>query len=125
MRTLKRLFPTREVVGVADARGAARRRQYPLHHPAGARARPAAERPDGPIPASKWNFAARAALESHYSTHPYILQPVHQLEPVVHLLLQKIRSQSPVRAVVCAAAIVAAGCHRQPNTSGYGIAWVT
>jgi hypothetical protein len=27
--------------------------------------------------------------------------------------------------VVCLAAIVAAGCHGQPNTSGYGIAWVS
>ena len=27
--------------------------------------------------------------------------------------------------VICLAAIVAAGCHGQPNISGYGIAWVT
>jgi hypothetical protein len=27
--------------------------------------------------------------------------------------------------VICLAAIVAAGCHGQPNTSGYGIAWVS
>jgi hypothetical protein len=29
------------------------------------------------------------------------------------------------RALVCAAAIIAAGCHNNNNTSGYGIAWVT
>ncbi len=33
-RTLTRLFPTRACIGVADARSAARRRQYSLYYPA-------------------------------------------------------------------------------------------
>jgi hypothetical protein len=34
-------------------------------------------------------------------------------------------AHNAVRALVCAAAILAAGCHHTTNISGYGIAWVT
>lgn len=64
------------------------------------------------------------SLESLYSTHPYKTVPRSpQLEAAVHPFLKKYSSKV-LSALVCAAAIAAAGCHGQGNISYYGIAWV-
>jgi hypothetical protein len=64
------------------------------------------------------------SLESLYSTQPYD-DPTRppQLEAAVHPLLRKY-AYKIMSALVCAAAVVAAGCHSQGNTSFYGISWV-
>jgi hypothetical protein len=83
------------------------------------------------------------ALESHYSTQPYILTPPKILEALVHpssgihgprqpageARTERGRNFRSVRlgvsALLCAVAIFAAGCHKNNQTSGYGVAWVT
>src|ERR1700687_5804865 len=55
---------------------------------------------------------------------PSILQPHTILEAAVSASLGKYARQA-VSALLCAVAIVAAGCHSHNNTSGYGIAWTT
>jgi RNase P/RNase MRP subunit p29 len=64
------------------------------------------------------NFAQAGALESHYPT-----QPQDTTGTFVHPRLSKSLSKAAI-ALICVAAVFAAGCHRQGNTSFYGIAWV-
>ena len=64
MRTLRRLFPTPPGRRRRDARSAARRRQYPLHHPAGPPSRRPAEAPRTSVQGRRWNFAARAVSKA-------------------------------------------------------------
>src|SRR5216684_2617922 len=63
------------------------------------------------------------ALESLYSTQPKSPNPTI-LEAVVHPSFVRYARNSS-SALLCAAAIFAAGCHHTNYTSGYGIAWVT
>jgi len=46
------------------------------------------------------------------------------MESVVHSLLGR-NARKYLSALLCAAAVFAAGCHRNDNNSGYGIGWVT
>ncbi len=64
------------------------------------------------------------ALESLYSTHPRFLNPFAILELAVHALFGNYARRA-LSALCCAVAILAAGCHGHPSTSGYGIMWVT
>src|SRR5882757_5645636 len=63
------------------------------------------------------------ALESLYSTQPKSPNPTI-LEAVVHPSFGRYARLSS-SALLCAAAIFAAGCHSNNYTSGFGIAWVT
>src|ERR1700722_3709381 len=63
------------------------------------------------------------ALESLYSTQPKSPNPTI-LEAVVHPSFGRYARLS-LSALLCAAAVIAAGCHNNNLTSGYGIAWVT
>ncbi len=79
------------------------------------------------------------ALESHYSTQPKSPTRLDQLEayghssPVINGSQRKFAVPARVAraarrsfgALLCAAAIFAAGCHNNNNASGYGVAWVT
>jgi hypothetical protein len=76
-----------------------------------------------PLKACKWNFTAR------FVSKAIILRT---LDPSTHTILEAAVSASlgkyarqAVSALLCAAAILAAGCHNNNATSGYGIAWVT
>jgi hypothetical protein len=98
-----------------------------LHHAAGAAAGPlnAPDRLSGAA-AAKWNFAARP-VSNAIILRTLVRQPAcKKLEIVVHLSsgLHQTARRTLV-ALVCAAAFLAAGCHRNNNASGYGIAWVT
>src|ERR1700730_9920242 len=64
------------------------------------------------------------ALESLYSTQPKSSQPSTILEAVVHPSFGRY-ARKHSRALLCAAAMFAAGCHHNNYTSGYGIAWVS
>src|ERR1700722_11363469 len=63
------------------------------------------------------------ALESLYSTQPKYPFPTKS-EAVVHSPFVRF-ARKLSSALICAAAFVAAGCHGNPNNSGYGIGWVT
>src|ERR1700719_2868651 len=64
------------------------------------------------------------ALESLYSTQPKSSPKPTILEAVVHPLLGRYARNS-LSALLCAAAVFAAGCHNNSYTSGFGIGWVT
>src|ERR1700716_668441 len=102
--------------GSCHSRGAPRRGQYSLHNPAGSPS-------DGPLTPQMELCCARA-LESLYSTQPKSSQPSTILEAVVHPSFGRY-ARKHSRALLCAAAIFAAGCHHNSYTSGFGIAWVT
>ncbi len=63
------------------------------------------------------------ALESLYPTQPKS-QPLTKSEAVVHSFFRRYARKS-LSALLCAAAVVAAGCHGNNETSGFGQAWVT
>jgi hypothetical protein len=64
-------------------------------------------------------------LESHYSTHPKSLTPpLTILEAVVHPSFGR-SARKYLCALLCASAVIAAGCHHNNQNSGYGVAWVT
>src|SRR5450432_1517632 len=63
------------------------------------------------------------ALESLYSTQPKSSH-LTKLEAVVHPSSGRF-ARKRLLALVCAAAIIAAGCHHRNQTSGFGITWVT
>ena len=119
MRALRRLFPTRKVVGIDDARGAARGRQHPLHHPAGAR-RQAAE----PAARRKELCSAARPLESLYSTHPY--ETYHRPTGMPSApTFEQIRLSKAASALVCARRDCRAPAVTvTDNISYFGIAWV-
>ena len=81
-----------------DAGGAARRRQHPLHHPAGA----ASGRPSERASTSRMELCRAQPLESLYSTHPLRMTPIRppQLEAAVHPLSRKYASKL-LSALVC------------------------
>src|ERR1700694_497925 len=64
------------------------------------------------------------ALETLYSTQPNPPNPPQKLEAVVHPSFGRY-ARKHSRALLCAAAIFAAGCHHNNYTSGYGITWVS
>src|SRR5258708_33825490 len=64
------------------------------------------------------------ALESLYPTRPKSSQPPTILEAVVHPSFGRY-ARKHSRALLCAAAFLAAGCHHNSYNSGYGIAWVS
>jgi hypothetical protein len=63
------------------------------------------------------------ALESHYSTHPRYINS-STLEAAVHLDLTQYARRS-LSALICALAMLGAGCHTSNNESGYGVGWIT
>jgi hypothetical protein len=66
-------------------------------------------------------------LESLYSTQPYhSTPPLKILEAVVHSSLKgNARNRALALLCACAFGLIAAGCHHQNTTSGYGVAWIT
>src|SRR6266403_927898 len=63
-------------------------------------------------------------LESLYSTRPKPSKSPTILEAVVHPSFGRYARKCS-RALLCAAALFAAGCHHNSYDSGYGIGWVT
>src|SRR6266404_5894179 len=63
-------------------------------------------------------------LESLYSTRPKPSKSPTILEAVVHPSFGRY-ARKYSRALLCAAALFAAGCHHNNYDSGYGIGWVT
>src|SRR5208283_4665793 len=100
-----------------DARSALGGRQYPLHHSAG----PA---PGPPLSRPKWNFAGRSPSKAFILRTLDSSTPPPISEPVVHASIGKYARRT-LSALCCAVAILTAGCHGHPSTSGYGIMWVT
>src|SRR5258708_20479762 len=64
------------------------------------------------------------ALESLYPTRPKSSQPPTILEAVVHPSFGRY-ARKHARALLCAAALFAAGCHHNNLNSGFGIGWLT
>ena len=105
MRTLRRLFPTRKVIGVADPRGAAGRRQYSLHYSASAAAERALRR------LARNGTLLRATSRKSLFYAALISSPPHILEAVVHSSIKN-KAANRLAALLCACAFgVAAGCH--------------
>jgi hypothetical protein len=95
------------------------------------------------LDAPEWNFAARSPSKAIILRSLRIITPLKILEALVHPSSgihgpgqptgeartergRNFRSaRLGVSALLCAVAIFAAGCHRNNQTSGYGVAWVT
>jgi hypothetical protein len=63
-------------------------------------------------------------LESLYSTQPQSFNSTLKSEAVVHSLLN-FGARKSLGALLFAVALIASGCHRNNQISGFGIAWVT
>src|SRR5882724_13651359 len=99
--------------GSRHSRSAPRWGQYSLHNPA-------SPPPNAPL----MELCCADGLESLYSTRLNPSQPPTILEAVVHPSFDRYARKS-LSALLCAAAVFAAGCHHNNFNSGFGIGWVT